>query len=587
MKSKAFFILALGTLLISYETVTLWAYAIYNRPNPLMDYVAQEMGIYDAVYGYYDDGRYVTVLTADHCWGCHSDHGSGVGCLRSGCHSWGDVAAGGLWHHNSVQSGSGNCAFCHDSGAVENLAPFVSLEDDPPVVKLPTPLSCENCHWEEAVATKTGTNLGTVEHPCTNDHYDGGQPFGYYEYGTKIYKNYETHHMEAQNPNVTDQCYFCHGWGNEWIDPSPPEGQLFLEFDDPRIIRPCERCHTNATLHAIHSQDYNGWEAVGFHVPENPQTDPDFYRLFTAAEMCDGCHAPRQDVIGTIREKLSGRQGLYMCDAPNALDGDTNPSAMEKGFGNSNQGDNIIAMAYVDTDGDTIHEVAVIRQRSTGRQRLEIYDHDGSSLLASDLSFGDLNSDKNNIAMSALDLDGDGTDEIAVVRQKQTGKQQLFIFNAPPGIDAQAEPPIATDNSFGFSGTGRNIIAMTGLDTDGDHIDEIAVIMERTNGRQRLEIYNAPSGVGGETGAPIASALIFGNRTTNKNNIAITSLDVNLDQIDEIAVVREKLNGRQRLEIYNAPQGIGGDTGPPVATDLTFGQAGTDIYTKFISGVRF
>jgi len=64
-------------------------------------------------------------------------------------------------------------------------------------------------------------------------------------------------------------------------------------------------------------------------------------------------------------------------------------------------------------------------------------------------------------------------------------------------------------------------------------------------------------------------------------------LDVNLNQIDEIAVVRQKLNGRQRLEIYNAPSIVGGDTGSPIASDLTFGQSGTDIYTKFISGVRF
>jgi len=42
---------------------------------------------------------------------------------------------------------------------------------------------------------------------------------------------------------------------------------------------------------------------------------------------------------------------------------------------------------------------------------------------------------------------------------------------------------------------------------------------------QRLKIFNAPTTVGGETGPPITSDLTFGNATTDNNNIAIAGLD--------------------------------------------------------------
>jgi uncharacterized delta-60 repeat protein len=298
--------------------------------------------------------------------------------------------------------------------------------------------------------------------------------------------------------------------------------------------------------------------------------------------------------LAAVREKLSGKQGLFVYSTPLQLDGTTEPPvATDRSFGKSNRGSNIIAMTCVDTDGDGVDEIAVIRQRPGGRQRLEIYNPpetvggDAGNPIASDLSFGDLNSDNNNIAMAAVDIDGDGTDEIAVVRQKQTGRQRLFIFNAPQGVEGQAGPAIASDSSFGHRDMGNNVIAITGIDIDADGVDEIAVIMQRASGRQRLEIYHAPQGVEGETGDPIATDLTFGDSTTDKNNIVIAGVDTNSDGIEEIAVVRQKTSGRQRLEIYNAPQTVDGDTGQPILSDLTFGTAGTDIYTKFISRMSF
>jgi hypothetical protein len=65
--------------------------------------------------------------------------------------------------------------------------------------------------------------------------------------------------------------------------------------------------------------------------------------------------------------------------------------------------------------------------------------------------------------MAGVDVDGNGIDEIAVIREKTNGKQRLFIFNAPPGPDTDTGDPIAYDFSFGQDGSNANNIAMAGI----------------------------------------------------------------------------------------------------------------------------
>ena len=114
---------------------TVWAqYATHNRPNPLMDYVPQEIGIHDTVYwelGESDcrrchgnslaDRHHLTdtVVLYGLCTPCHDPipeppHVVAIrDCLTSGCHSWDDLDANG-WHHNTDLSASNNCTCCHN-----------------------------------------------------------------------------------------------------------------------------------------------------------------------------------------------------------------------------------------------------------------------------------------------------------------------------------------------------------------------------------------------------------------------------------------------------------------------------------------
>lgn len=290
----------------------------YNRPNPLMDYVPQDIGIYDTAYAELEesdcrschgnslaDRHHLTdTVAVDGCAPCHYDEVTDYpvviarNCLTSGCHSWDDVDTNG-WHHNTDLSASGNCIACHDPNLIAEITPFSDFTTYPPSVITPTPFSCENCHWEQNHSS-TG-DPDDPGHPSTYDHYDVyGNFVGFHEYSLPIYGNKRTHHMGFQG-NMSPECYTCHSLNINSQDWNPY---------NPEIIRYCEKCHSAESLHSIdpHVQETNGWEAVGFHVPaSNTATndmDPTVYRTwdptgpylpettdgFTSGQMCFACH---------------------------------------------------------------------------------------------------------------------------------------------------------------------------------------------------------------------------------------------------------------------------------------------------------
>jgi hypothetical protein len=297
-------------LLVGAAATTAWALnTTYNRPNPLMDYVPQERGIYDGEYQDNDqascrschgnslaDRHHLTeTVTRDHlCTPCHDliPNPPGVVVYRNcvddqgtyGCHNWSSVLANG-WHHDTDFSHSENCTTCHNPNLIEQISPFRSLELYPPSVVTPTPWSCENCHWEQAIVDPDGdpnTDTPTPGHPSTYDHYNiWNQGPTYFEYGKAVKLGFYTHHFGTIG-NVWPQCGKCHGMD--------PNDQSYDPYN-PELIRYCQLCHSIGTLHTIpdHVQGTNGWEATGFHVGGGDT--PTVYRSFTADEMCFGCHA--------------------------------------------------------------------------------------------------------------------------------------------------------------------------------------------------------------------------------------------------------------------------------------------------------
>jgi YD repeat-containing protein len=310
-----------------------------------------------------------------------------------------------------------------------------------------------------------------------------------------------------------------------------------------------------------------------------------------------GVNSPHSEKIAVIRQKIDGTQRLEIFNPPTTVDGETGPPiASDLTFGDATTNNNNIALAGIDINGDGVDEVAVIRERpDNGRQRLYIFNAptvvDGVTgpPIASDLTFGDATTNNNNIALAGIDINGDGVDEVAVIRERpDNGRQRLYIFNAPTVPDQEVEPAIASDLTFGNANKNNNNIALAGADINGDGVDEIAVIRQRSDdGRHRLFIFNAPTIPGGEAEPAIATDFSFGNVNESTNNIALAGIDINGDEVDEVAVIRERPdNGRHRLFIFNAPTIVGGEAEPAIATDFSFGNATTDENNIAIAGLR-
>lgn len=305
----AIFLLAFG------ETLSAFSPQSYYRPNPYMDYVPQEIGIYDTTYNFLTetdcrrchgnslaDRHHLTdtVVRDRLCTPCHDliPDPPGVivkrNCKEDGCHGsiTVDLPANGA-HHLSDLARSNNCTACHNSNVISEIQPFRSINQYPPSVVTPTPYSCQNCHWGQDVVDPDGdpfTSTPNPGHPSTFDHFNlWGQFIGYYEYGRPIPGGGDCagdstiHNWNGQFGN---KCYLCHG-----IDPGTG-GPLIIDPYNPENIRYCEKCHDIGTLHTIkpHVEGAEGWEAVGFHV-SGGSTTPTTYRSFSANEMCFGCHA--------------------------------------------------------------------------------------------------------------------------------------------------------------------------------------------------------------------------------------------------------------------------------------------------------
>lgn len=215
MNKMPLLILSLAVVLLVDWGGVLWAAndcEPWNRPNPIMDYVPQELGTYDTMYPEYNravctychrtetSDRHHYADDGDVCVNCHvldPNEPTGVqvehNCLALGCHQWPwDIPANG-WHHNGEIAGTGNCIACHNPNLIEETTDFRDPQTDPPLVASPTPFSCENCHWSQLISSNHYLNDADQDpdspgHPSTYDHYDRWwNPRGYYEYEMCLY----------------------------------------------------------------------------------------------------------------------------------------------------------------------------------------------------------------------------------------------------------------------------------------------------------------------------------------------------------------------------------------------------------------
>jgi len=247
---------------------------------------------------------------------------------------------------------------------------------------------------------------------------------------------------------------------------------------------------------------------------------------------------PQPDYLAVLKNNGGTDNDLYVYTAPLGLQKGTLMAT------DSLSGDgNTVAIAGGDFDGDGVDEVAYLKKVAAGDYTLFVYTApvgtQAGTLEGADLT----NYDGSPVAIAALDIDGDRTDEIAVLKKVGAGDFDLYVFTAPQGVVEGTLKGLDRKCADGKA------VAIAGVDIDGNGVDEVAVLKRVAARDFTLQVYTAPVGV--------QKGILKGTERLNYdgNTVAICGLDVDGDGTDEIAALKKASAADYNLFIYTAPVG--------------------------------
>jgi hypothetical protein len=148
--------------------------------------------------------------------------------------------------------------------------------------------------------------------------------------------------------------------------------------------------------------------------------------------------------------------------------------------------------------------------------------------------------------LTRVDADGDGVDEIAAI-QEEDGDRDFYLFPSMTSDESSSEP-IAYDGWF--IPRGDDLIDITALDLDGDGREEIAALRVEPDGRYAVYAYDTPLRYSftEEDASSWVSRRIL-NVEPGDNVVTVVGIDYDGDQIDEIGTVRLTPQGRTFFDI--------------------------------------
>lgn len=272
----------------------------FLRPlNSVMDYVPQNLGIYDTYYENFKEpdcrvchGASTAeqhhntrhALRGD-CQFCHKDAlglapKPDMDCKL--CHiDGGPIGDFGNLHHKTDLANSDQCNQCH-LYIVETYT--VEAPSHQPTASTPTPHHCGNCHWpsgnnpHQPPYLEDWQSWEGVPKPTYTNGIGDPQPIeacGPVSSGSLNGKPYRpadgTHHKIAGK--VSYKCYNCHAWS--------PSSSPDWNPNNPFLIRYCENCHSMDSLHSIPEHVSTNWIY---------RIDGVANRTLTAIDKCVACH---------------------------------------------------------------------------------------------------------------------------------------------------------------------------------------------------------------------------------------------------------------------------------------------------------
>jgi hypothetical protein len=248
---------------------------------------------------------------------------------------------------------------------------------------------------------------------------------------------------------------------------------------------------------------------------------------------------PRADYLAILKNNGGLDNNLYVFTAPVGVQKGT-----LKGIDWWSGDGNTVAMAGGDFDGNGIDEIAYLKQVAATYFALFIYTAPVGTQKGTLIGTDTVNYNGVPIALAVVDIDGNGTDEIAVLKKAGIRDNNLFVFSAPVGVQ---KGTLKGTDWWSYDG---DTVAIAGVDIDGDRVDEIAALKKSGPTDNNLFVFSAPVGV--------QKGTLKGTDwySYDGNTAAITGTDHDGDGTDEIAAVKSAGGMDNDLFVYAAPRGV-------------------------------
>ncbi|MDQ7903068.1 CHAP domain-containing protein [Phytohabitans sp. ZYX-F-186] len=266
-----------------------------------------------------------------------------------------------------------------------------------------------------------------------------------------------------------------------------------------------------------------------------------------------GASPARIDELAFIRTNhWSGRTEAVIWDG--APDYTTLRAAPQTGYPAISDPENVTPLA-LDTNGDGIDELAFIRTNHwSGRTEAVIWDGSPhfTTLKAAPQTGYPAITDPENVTPLAIDINGDNVDELAFIRTNHpSGRTEISLWYGAPNYDLHH----STDRTGYPAISDPQNVTPLAMDVNGDGKDELAFV--RTNhssGQTEISIWHGAPHYTTElatsrTGYPAIS---------DPENVTPIAIDINGDKVDELGFVRSNhISGQTELSLWYGTPGFG------------------------------
>jgi len=255
-------------------------------------------------------------------------------------------------------------------------------------------------------------------------------------------------------------------------------------------------------------------------------------------------NAPSETKPLGVLKNAGGDYNFFVYNTPSAVEP---RGVIAADYWNIPAKNNIIAMDVFNVGGS--RKIGVIKN-DKGDYNFYLYDFPAAiqsvSLVGAD--YWNIPAGNRVVAIAGADVDGDGTDEVAVMKNVR-GDYNLYVYKLPSGTEAAEQ--VGAD--YWNIPAGNNVVAMAGVgDINGDGKGDLGVMKDK-NGDYNFFVYKAPLG----TKAMSQIGADYWNIPVGNNVVDIAGVeDINGDGKPDLAVmkrVRKSLGWDYNLFVYPVP----------------------------------